>query len=138
MADISITAANVVYSSGTKLTGTAGAAITAGQLVYLEAASQTYKLAQGNAAATNNPAGIALNNCSANQPIIVQSTGTLNIGATLTVGQTYVMSAANPGGIAPVSDLTTGNYVAVVGVAVTANNIQMSNAGIISTQIAHA
>jgi hypothetical protein len=49
MADISITAASVAASSAaSKVTGVAGATITAGQVVYLDTTTNTYKLADAN------------------------------------------------------------------------------------------
>jgi len=42
----------------------------------------------------------------------------------MTVGEVYVVSAT-AGGIAPVGDLTTGNYVTVLGVATTTSNLQL-------------
>ena len=105
-------------------TGIAGVAITAGQAVYLS--SGTYLLAKGDTAPHAAAAGIALDNAAINQPVTVQYGGPINIGATTVVGQTYVVSAANAGGIAPVSDLTTGNFVSTLGIATSASAIQVS------------
>ena len=49
MADLSITAASVVAGGSARIAqGSAGAAITAGQVVYREAASGQFKLADAN------------------------------------------------------------------------------------------
>ncbi len=42
----------------------------------------------------------------------------VNLGATLTVGTTYVVSATK-GAIAPIADLTTLDYVTILGTAST-------------------
>lgn len=129
--DLSITAANVV--SGTTPTpqfenGTAGATITAGQVVYKDATTNTYKLADndGASAALASVAGIALHGASSGQPLKVQTAGGINVGATLTVGEIYVLSAT-PGGIAPKADLATGKRVTVLGVATTTSNLMLKS-----------
>ncbi len=119
MADLSITAANVKSSGGSKgKNGTAGAAVKAGELVYLEASSGTYKLASSNSgtAEARSPDGIALNNAAAGQPLRVHTEGPITIGATLTAGVAYYASGT-AGGICPVADLTTGHYPTIVGIA---------------------
>jgi hypothetical protein len=62
----------------------------------------------------------------------VQTAGNINLGATLTVGQIYVLSAT-AGGIAPVADLATGHYPSILGVATTASNLLM---GILVSNVA--
>lgn len=124
MADLSITAANVSGGTGfLMVTGTAGATITAGQAVYLSGTQ--WLLARANAAGTATVVGIALNNASSGQPINVLYGGIINIGATTVTGQTYALSAANAGGIAPITDLTTGNIVSILGVATSTSAIQI-------------
>lgn len=123
MADISITAANVAARGGSKSkNGIAGVAITAGQLVYLEQASGSYKLADSNSgtAEARSPDGIALNGAAAGQPVRVLTEGPITIGATLTAGVAYYASAT-AGGICPVADLTTGIYPTIVGIAKSAS-----------------
>ena len=103
MADLSITAASVVARGGSKAkNGAAGAAVTAGQLVYLEKSSGTYKLADSNSgtAEARSPDGIALNAAAVGQPLRVLVEGPITIGATLTAGVAYYASAT-PGGICP-------------------------------------
>ncbi|WP_306049201.1 hypothetical protein [Oceaniradius stylonematis] len=122
MADLTITAANVVRGSGAKvLDRTAGVAITAGQTVY-EAADGGMQLADCDSAtaAARVPEGIALNDAAANQPVQVLKSGDITIGATLTPGTAYYQSA-NAGGIAPVADLATGDYPCIVGIAKSAS-----------------
>ncbi len=128
MADLSITAANVVRSATDAQTenGTAGATITAGQTVYKdEADSNKWKLADANASIlTAAVYGIALNGASNGQPLVVQTAGDITIGATLTVGAIYVQSGT-AGGIAPTADLVTGWYSFIIGIGKTASVMRL-------------
>lgn len=119
MADLTVTAASVAYISGGKATGTAGATITAGQSVYLDAATSTVKLADADAsAATADCIGIALHGSLAGQPITYQTDGTLTIGATMTLGAPYFVSAT-AGGICPPADVVSPLRTTLIGVATT-------------------
>jgi hypothetical protein len=127
MTDISITAANVVAASDTrKVTGTAGATITAGQTVYLDATDNRYKLADSNgAAALRVPVGIALNGASSGQPLTIAERGAITIGATLTGGVAYYQSDT-PGGICPVADVGASEYVTLIGIATSTTVLDVS------------
>jgi len=128
MTDLSITAANVVQASDASTSfGTAGETITAGQVLYKDAADNNeLKLADANgAAALRVPVGIALNGAAAGQPVRYITSGGLNPGATVVVGKIYVLSAT-AGGIAPVEDLSSGHYVSVLGIGTTTSNIQLN------------
>ncbi len=134
MADISITAANVVKGSGASSEeGTAGATITAGQVVYLDSADSKYKLADSNSAtvAARSPAGIALNGASNGQPLEVHKKGPITIGGTLTAGVAYYLSDT-PGGIAPVADVGSGEYSTFLGMATSASvlNVDIMESGV--------
>jgi hypothetical protein len=88
MADLVITAANVLPGSSAVIKeGTAGAAITAGQVVYADSATNTYKLADCNSAtaAVRSPKGIALHAAASGQPIAILTSGLITIGATVAV-----------------------------------------------------
>lgn len=120
MADLSVTAANVVKGSNAVVEhGHAGETITAGQVVYLDTSTMLYMKADADAATAlaRTPRGIALNGASLNQPLAVQTRGDITIGATLTPGTTYYLSGATAGGIAPLADVGTGEYFVVIGVA---------------------
>lgn len=119
MADLTITAANVLPQNGAqRLSGLAGAAVTAGQVVYLEAGTQLFKLCDVNSATVEArvPYGIALHAAAAGQPLAVQFAGPVAIGATLTGGVAYYASGT-PGGIRPAADNVTGDYPALLGLA---------------------
>lgn len=118
MADLTITASSVIAGSGAKLVhGTAGASITAGQVVYLDSADNEYKLADNDSAtaAVRSPAGIALHAAADGQPLTIISKGPVTIGATTAVGTVYILSAT-AGGIAPIADAASGDYVTVLGI----------------------
>lgn len=116
-ADISITSTNVVPSAAAiPRNAIAGVAITAGKLVYKSATDQKLYLTDGDSAtaAVRDCIGIAVVTAAAGTPCVyVTEDPALVIGATVTNGTIYVMSAT-PGGIAPAADLTTGWYAAVV------------------------
>jgi hypothetical protein len=106
----------------------AGAAVTAGEAVYV-AADGTIKPAKSNTATapvadTTYPpeagaVGIALNSAALGQPVVVQSAGPVALGVATVPGMVYVVSAANAGGIAPFADLATAqtppDFVSILG-----------------------
>lgn len=128
MTDLTITATNVLASNGaTKRTGVAGATITAGQSVYVDAADAgKVKLADNNAsAATADVKGIALHGAHSGSPIAyVEEDNDFTPGATLTVGTIYAASGT-AGGICPVADLSSGMYPAVLFIAKTTTKAVM-------------
>lgn len=127
MADLTITAASVLKGSGAATTkGVAGATVTAGQVVYKEASSGKYKLADADNATAEirQPDGIALNGASDGQPLEVLTGGDITIGATVTAGTAYYLSP-NPGGIAPLADVLTGDDIVLVGLATSASVIKV-------------
>lgn len=127
MADLSITAANVAAAStARKLTGTAGATITAGQVLTLDPATNTYKLCDCNSAtaALRKPAGIALHASLAGQPITMLTRGLITIGATVAIGVSYYVSGTG-GGVRPAADNTTGDYVSLVGIGKSTTQVEV-------------
>lgn len=128
MADLSITAANVIAGTGArKVLGTAGATITAGKTVYLDISDSKYKLADCDSAtaAVRSPSGIALNGASDGQPLVVHEEGPITIGATMTAGTTYYLSP-NAGGIAPIADILTGDYPVIIGIATSTTVLEVN------------
>jgi len=127
MADLAITAANVVSSTGAQTSdGTAGGTLTQGDTVYQDAAdSNKWKRADANASlATSTGIGIALNAAENGQPVRIQTLGDINVGATLAVGTVYVISAT-AGKIAPTTDLVSGWFTFVIGIGKTASIMTM-------------
>jgi hypothetical protein len=128
MADLIITPADVTPRGGVRQQGIAGAAIAAGQMIYLDPADNTYKLADcDNASAeVRKPDGIAVNSAAAGQPVVFMGPGTeVSLGAVLTAGTTYYLSP-NPGGIAPFADLGTGDYPVIAGIAASSSVLKIS------------
>lgn len=132
--DVSITAANVVPSASADIRSTtAGATITAGQLIYLDSADldtkdrPKAKLSDANGASALRVAdGIAVNNASAGQTInyVVSDTALVITASGLTTNNILILSAT-PGGVAPSADLTTGWYLNVIGVVKSATTISV-------------
>ena len=134
MADLTITAANVIAGSGAKVShGVAGESVTAGQVVYADSATNSYKLADINSAtaAVRAGVGIALHASLAGQPLAVLTEGPVTIGAALTAGVAYYASGT-PGGIRPVADNVTGDYPVLLGIATSATvlNVEIQRAGV--------
>jgi hypothetical protein len=125
MANLSQTAANVAI--GSRETRTlivqAGEAITQGMPVYLSTSDGKYYQSDANASATAAQCdGIALTPAATDGYLVIALPGSgakVNLGATLTVGQIYAVSATK-GAICPVADLTTGDYPTIIGPATTA------------------
>jgi|TARA_Y100000310_G_scaffold51927_1_gene47800 predicted transcriptional regulator len=123
MADVSVTAANVSAAVSAVIgSATAGATITAGQSVYINTSDNKAYLADADTLAASAAAGIALNGASDGQPIDYIQVGNVDVGGTLTLGAVYVVSTT-AGGIAPLADLGTGDYVTVLGVATATDNL---------------
>lgn len=141
MADLTISAASVVAGSGAPTkTGTAGAAIAAGDVVYLDATTTgKWQLADSDAATAEargltSSVGIALNSAAADQPIVVQTGGPVTLGAVLTAGTAYYLSDT-PGKICPVADITGGDYFVLLGLAASATvlNLDIQYSGVASS-----
>lgn len=135
MSDLSITAANVLYASGDKQGGIAGETITAGQALYLKASDgKLWKAQADGTAAEATAVGIALHAALANQPVTYAGNGcTLNIGGTTSKATVYVVSAA-AGGIAPLADLTSTQYISHLGYATATDGsmvLKITNTGVV-------
>lgn len=125
MAAISITASEVLPGSDTTLThGIAGAALTAGQLGYLDTSVGTYKLWDANDSSVNTKQPVfIMTSAASGQPVTVAQAGsTITTGATaaLTPGAVYV-GGATAGSIHPVADLASGWTTCIAMVCVTAS-----------------
>ncbi len=131
MADLVQTPANVRCGSNVQINlVTASEAITQGMPVYQNALTSKYAQADSDAEATAAASAIALTPASAdNDSFVIAYTqgenGNIDLGATLTVGETYVVST-NTGKIAPIGDLTSGDYVTSLGVASATNNLLLN------------
>jgi len=137
MADISITPANVlsVGSPGVR-DGTAGATVTAGQAVYQDAAdANKFKLAFSAGTAEQAAViGIAQHASLAGQPLRIQTSGIIAIGATVVLGGVYALSDT-PGAICPIADVGTSEYTTLIGIAPTTLQLTL---GIVPSGVEHA
>lgn len=126
MAEIAPVAASVVAGANADYyRGLAGATIAAGSPVYLDATTNRLLAADANASAeTAAMKGIACNNASAEQPLKVQTSGDITIGATVVLSTIYILGAL--GQLAPAADLASGWYCSIAGVAVSATVIRLN------------
>jgi hypothetical protein len=127
MADLSITAANVLRGSNARVeSGVFGATVTQGQVVYRDAADGKFKLADcdSGTAAAKIPYGIALNGGAAGQPADVQISGDITIGGTLTAGAAYYLSP-NPGGIGLIAEVGVGDDYTLLGLATSTSVLRL-------------
>lgn len=134
MADLSITAANVIAGADSvQRIKLASEAITAGKVLAINTTTQTVGLADNNSATATvrEVYGVALNGASTGQPVVVHTKGLITIGATMTAGVAYYLSDT-PGGVCPVADLASGEYPTVLGIATstTVFNFQPQAAGV--------
>ena len=127
MADLTQTPANVKTNSDavTSLVQAGEAGITAGMPVYQKSSDGKYYRADANDANAYQAKGVALTGAGLDEYFVVQTSGQMNLGATTVVGEIYIVSA-NVGKIAPTSDIATGWYPVIVGMASdTAGNITL-------------
>jgi hypothetical protein len=128
MANITQTPANVtvIGEVGTIDRVTGGESITQGMPVYLASTGRWLQHDANTAAAASSQQGIAMQPCSGDGVkfgICKTKGATINLGATLVKGTVYVVSATK-GAICPQADLTTGDYVQILGIADTTSTIK--------------
>ena len=113
--------------------GIAGETILAGQVI--ADTSGLITLASSNSVPeAANVAGIALHSSNVNQHVSYVSEGQINVGAsTFTQGDIVVLSPTTYGGLAPSSDLATGNTPAFIGIANSASvlTVKIYNSGVV-------
>lgn len=126
MAELSVTPADVVVTSTTTTaTGTAGATITAGMAIYIDAAaSNAIKPCDADVLASSVCVGIALHGAASGQPIKYATGGDITF-STMVVGRPYFVSQTTPGSLCVDSDLLTGDFITFIGIASTATNLKL-------------
>ena len=136
MAELTITAANVLEGAGAvvETTCTFGETITIGMPVYKHVTTGKLMKAVSTSAAAALVYGITLNGGSLDQPAAVIRAGTYVVGATLSIGEVYVL-AETAGKIQTAAETLQGEFVTVLGIATTAANLLL---GITASGIAHA
>lgn len=129
MADLNISPSNTLASSDSrKVNGIAAVSITAGQALYRDATG-LYRLAFASTLAESKFEGIALCAAEPGQPVVLAwYDPDLDIGtANMSKGQIYCVSSNAAGAVAPIGDLTAGDYVTVVGIANARRSIYITN-----------
>jgi len=127
MADLVITAANVKLKGKgiTPLIVQVGEVVTSGQGLYRKTSDSKYYKADNNVdAATALAEGVALSGASADGYVMMIRSGPMDVGATLTKSETYIVSTT-AGGIAPVADIASGNYLTYLGYASTTSTLEV-------------
>jgi hypothetical protein len=141
MADLAVTASSVAIVRESKpIDGTSGAAVTAGQPCYRGSDGKWYPALAGGNGIQSGSLGLAIAANSApgaNQPLRLFGSGTINVGATLTVGEQYGVST-NAGKISPMSDLGSGKFISFLGVGTSNTNLATPSSGAFATNTNHA
>lgn len=117
MADLVITANSVrVQSAVTATPVQFGEAVTPGQVVYRQASNNKYYLSDCDLDAEKGIGGLVLSHASADDYgyIFNSRNSLIDLSVTLTTGTAYVVSDT-AGNIMPDSDLTTGQYLSIIG-----------------------
>lgn len=120
MADLSITATAVVAASDAQIDygSVLGETVTAGQALYKDSTTGKWMKADANAgsAEARQATHMALNGGAVNQPCAALKRGDVTLNAVLTAGLAYYLSDT-AGGICPVADIGSGEYVVLLGLA---------------------
>jgi hypothetical protein len=128
MADISITAASFIPSTGATVTDgvTAGAALTRGMPLYYDSTNTNYKALDVTNTSKDTLAGFAMEDVGTGQRFSICTLDpALALGGTCASGDTIWCSAT--GVTKTIGDLTAGWRIIVVGVATAANTVNFKN-----------
>ena len=136
MAALTVTPAQVLFVSGTKETGVAAEAITAGAVLY-RLTDNTIGLADNDAAGKTVVIGVALNAAGAGQTVTWAKPGsvvTIGAGAAPAVGYIYCLDDT-AGLMIAAGELASPSVVSVVGICSAANTLTLHewNTGIVSS-----
>jgi hypothetical protein len=121
MADL--TASSPSRVSGGRTTVELGATAAAGDAVYRDPATNTYKKAVNSSAAASKARGVLLAGGNAGDTVSMQTSGIISYGAGA-VGVPYFVSA-NAGKFAAAGDLGSGKYTTLLGVGIGNNKIML-------------
>jgi hypothetical protein len=127
MTNISQTAANVALGASTTPTKIVqvGEAVTQGMPLYFSTDGKWYQCDANDGVAKAVVGAIALTSAAIDGYALVALPATtpgkslVNLGATLAIGEVYAVSATK-GAIAPIGDITSTQFVSVMGIAKTA------------------
>jgi hypothetical protein len=106
---------------------TYGATVAAGSTVYFDSANNEYPLADCDATVlTAATKGIAVTpGVDGGQGYIAKGGSIVLVGATLVVGETYIQSDT-AGGLKPIGDKASGDFVTIIGTASTTTQIDLA------------
>ena len=123
MAALTLTPADVRWISGGYGNGIAGEALTQGQPIYLSS-SKFYRCDANDGVAKSVCVGIVLTPAGTDEDFIYAKPGAVvDVGATLTVGTAYYVSAT----VGSIDDaVASASYVSLLGVAIAAGELQFS------------
>ncbi len=128
MSNVTITAASLLAADGAlKRRRIAGEALAQGDAYYIDPSDRRAKKSRANGTVAQAAFdGIALAAvAAAEQPFEGIEGGDVDVGANLTVGVPYVISAT-AGKIAPLADLAQGNKITGVGYAVDTGTLRIA------------
>lgn len=131
--------AEIVFSSavgdGPFVTYTAGGTLTQGMALYFDTSTRTVKAADADAEASAECIGFAGHAAASGQPVAVQSKAgsRITVNSSLTKGVPYFLGISTPGSICLYSDISTGDYVSFVGIAISATVLEIGilNSGVV-------
>lgn len=106
----------------------AGETFVQGDYVYLATTNLWMKILANGTAIQNGSGvrtGVALSPGTVGQPAFIQEGGVINMGCTLAIGTLYGASVT-AGKIGPITDLVSTNKINVLGIALTAANLDMA------------
>lgn len=135
MAELVITPASVISGANPTLVKdyVAGETITAGMAVYHLASDSKWYMAQNDNTAAQSGSGplvgpggvgVATHAALAGQPLVVQTGGTITIGAAILVGVHYFVGPTF-GGIGVAADIASGKYMTRIGYGITTAIMQL-------------
>lgn len=130
MADLSVTIADVEVTdrnNGNLVQITLGETVTAGEPLYKATSGGKYLRAQADDGTRRKAEGICVLGGDLDSiGMMIKTAGAkIKLGATIAVGEVYVVSA-NLGKIAPIGDIsTTGHYYTVLGIGATTTELQL-------------
>lgn len=106
---------------------TYGATVAAGNTVYFDSATNEYLLADCDTSATTAATkGIAITpGVDGGQGYIAKGGSIILVGPTLVVSETYIQSDT-AGGIKPIADKATGDFVTTLGTASTTTQLDLA------------
>jgi hypothetical protein len=128
MATYTVTAASVV-GGGNGTPVTAGETIVPGDIVYTDESTNRAMKADKSTAATAKVSGIALNLAYAGQPLAIHKGGVeLTVGSIFSVIGRILVLSGTAGRAMDVGDLTTSDYVTIIGWTTAADKMWFSPA----------